>query len=129
LDGTVSSLHEVDRYLTYLHQHRERIQDEEGRITLLRAGAYLGEVIRHAAPEGGFHWVDYNEYISLNPDLRKLIPERNAATCAFLVRCPGTMNMPLNKISRFIAEGSEHSVHYFASCVLQDWPNGESSAS
>jgi hypothetical protein len=82
LDGSVESLHEVDRYLDYLHQNRDRIQHEEWRITLLRAGAYLGEVIRHAAPDGEFRWVDYNDYMAEHPDLRKMIPDRTAATCA-----------------------------------------------
>lgn len=86
LDGSVESLHEVDRYLDYLHEHRSEIEDEEWRITVLRAGAYLGEVIRHAAPGGEFRWVDYNDYMPAHPELRKMIPDRTAATCAFLVR-------------------------------------------
>ena len=123
LDGTVESLHEVDRYLNYLHENRNAIQDEEWRITLLRAGAYLGEVIRHTAPEGEFKWVDYNEYMPSRADLQKIIPERTAATCAFLVRRSGAMSMPLNKIARFIDEGPENNVHFFASCDLRNFLN------
>jgi hypothetical protein len=121
LDGSVESLHEVDRYLTYLHKNQNGIRDEEWRITLLRAGAYLGEVIRHAGPEGEFRWVDYNDYMTSNPDLRTMIPDRTAATCAFLVRRTGAMSMPLNKIARFIEEGPENNVHFFASCDLKDY--------
>jgi len=121
LDGTLESLHEVDRYLAYLHDNQTAIGDEEWPITLLRAGAYLGEVIRHAAPDGEFYWVDYNDYIASHPELRKLIPHRTAATCAFLVRRSGAMSMPLNKIARFIDEGPENSVHFFASCDLKDY--------
>jgi hypothetical protein len=121
LDGTIESLHEVDRYLTYLHENRNGIQDAEWGITLLRAGAYLGEVIRHAAPDGEFQWVDYNEYMTSHPELQKVIPNRTAATCAFLVRRSGAMSMPLNKIARFIDEGPENNVHFFASCDLKDF--------
>jgi hypothetical protein len=121
LDGTVESLHEVDGYLSYLHENRNSIQAEEWRITLLRAGAYLGEVIRHAAPDGEFRWVDYDEYMPSHPDLQKMIPKRTAATCAFLVRRSGAMSMPLNKIARFIDEGPENNVHFFASCDLKDF--------
>jgi hypothetical protein len=124
LDGTVESLHEVDRYLTYLHENRESIRKQEWAITLLRAGAYVGEVIRQAAPEGEFRWVDYDEYMPEHADLQGLIPERTPATCAFLVRPSGDMSMPLNKIARFIAEGPENSVHYFASCDLKDFAEG-----
>jgi len=128
LDGTLESLHEVDRYLSYLHENQNDIQDEEWRITLLRAGAYLGEVIRHAAPEGEFRWVDYDEYMLSNPDLRKMIPDRTPATCAFLVRRMGGMSMPLNKIARFIDEGPENNVHYFAVCDLKDSLNRDRDA-
>jgi hypothetical protein len=123
LDGTLESLHEMDRYLAFLHENRDRIQDEEWQITLLRAGAYLGEVIRRAAPDGEFRWVDYDEYMPSHPELQKVIPHRTAATCAFLVRRSGTMSMPLNKIARYIDEGPENNVHYFACCDLKDFTN------
>jgi hypothetical protein len=125
LDGTIESLNEVDRYLVYLHENRRGIQDEEWRIKILRAGAYLGEVIRHAAPDGEFRWVDYNEYLTSNPELQKVIPNRTVATCAFLVRRSGAMSMPLNKIARFIDEGPENNVHFFASCDLKDFARRE----
>jgi hypothetical protein len=122
LDGSVQSLHEVDRYLAYLHENRNSIPGDEWPITVLRAGAYLGEVIRHAAPQGEFRWVDYDEYIPAHPDLREIIPQRTVATCAFLVRSSGAMSMPVNKIARFIDEGPENSVHFFAACDLKDFP-------
>jgi hypothetical protein len=83
------------------------------------ATAYLGEVIRNAAPEGEFQLVDYNEYMASHPELQKMIPNRTAATCAFLVRRSGAMSMPLNKIARFIDEGPDNNVHLFASCDLK----------
>jgi hypothetical protein len=121
LDGSLKSLHEVDRYLEHLHENSASISPEEWHITLLRAGAYVGEVIRQKAPDGEFDWVDYNDYMADNPDLRKMIPERNSATCAFLVRRGGGMSMPLNKIARFIDEGPDNSVHWFATCDLRDF--------
>jgi hypothetical protein len=121
LDGSLASLHHVDDYLAYLHEHRDAFTPEEWRLTVLRAGAYVGEVIRHASPSGSFEWVDYNDYMPQHPELRSVIPDRNTATCAFLVRSSGAMSMPLNKIARFIEEGREHSVHFFASCDLKDF--------
>ncbi len=121
LDGSLASLHHVDEYLKYLHEHRAGISQLEWDLTLLRAGAYVGEVIRHAAPAGEFNWVDYNDYMPKHPDLERVIPERTSATCAFLVRRSGAMSMPLNKIARFIDEGPENSVHFFAVCDLKDF--------
>jgi hypothetical protein len=119
LNGSVESLHEVDRYLDKLHALRPELLPEEWHITVLRAGAYLGEVIRNAAPEGEFQWVDYDEYMPQHPKLQAMIPQRNVATCAFLVHRSGAMSMPLNKIARYIEEGVEHSVHFFAACDLK----------
>jgi hypothetical protein len=121
LDGSLESLHHVDEYLLFLHEHRDNISRPEWDLTLLRAGAYVGEVIRHSAPAGEFNWVDYNEYMPEHPELQRLIPERTCASCAFLVRRSGAMSMPLNKIARFIDEGPENSVHFFAVCDLKDW--------
>jgi hypothetical protein len=119
LDGTLESLHEVDRYLFHLHKNRATLLGKDIHTTLLRTGAYVGEVIRHAAPAGEFEWVDYNDYLPKHPELQKLIPLRTTATCAFLVHCSGAMSMPINKVARFIDEGSENSVHYFAVCDLK----------
>jgi len=117
LDGSVESLHVVDEYLAFLHENRERIAVDERRSTVLWGGAYVGEVIRHARV-GIFEWIDYDEYMPAHPHLHPLIPERTVASCAFLVASDGSMSMPLNKIARFIDEGPENSVHFFAHCDL-----------
>jgi hypothetical protein len=118
LDGSLDSLHHVDRYLDYVHAHRDELTDSEWHTTVLRAGAYVGEVVRHEAPDGIVNWIDYNDYMPTQPKLHALIPERTVATCAFTVMTSGFMSMPLNKIARYIDEGSEHSVHFFATADL-----------
>ena len=120
LDGSIDSLHHVDKYLVHIHQNRARLSDDDWNLTVLRAGAYVGEVMRHAAPAGTFRWVDYEEYIPEHPDMQAMLPERTPATCAFLVSNSDQMCMPLNKIARFIEEGTEHSVHYFAGVFLKE---------
>jgi hypothetical protein len=119
LDGSVESLHEVDRYLSKLYAIRGELADLDWGITLMRGGAYIGEVIRHAAPAGEFRWVDYDEYVPQHPELKSIIPRRNAATCALLVHRSGAMSMPLNKVARYIDEGPENNVHFFAVCDLK----------
>jgi hypothetical protein len=118
LDFSHESLHLVDRYLAHLHKHKKKISDADWNSTVLYAGAYTGEVIRRATG-GYFRWVDYDEYIPKHPELQSLIPERNTATCALLVGAEDTMMMPLNKIARYVDEGAEHSVHYFAQVSIQ----------
>lgn len=119
LDGSLESLHVIDEYLLYLHNTSPELSGRDWHVTVLRAGAYVGEVIRHGAPAGAFHWEDYNEYMPKSPRLADMIPERTAATCAFLVHSSGAMSMPLNKIARFIDEGPENSLHFFAKCDLR----------
>jgi hypothetical protein len=36
------------------------------------------------------------------------------------------MSMPLNKIARFIDEGPENNVHFFASCDLKEFKGRDS---
>jgi hypothetical protein len=114
LDYSLNSLLAVDQYLLHLHKNAQRIEAEAYNNTIIRAGAYVGEVIRRNA-NARWHWIDYNDYMPQHPELQSLLPERNICTCAFLANKEGAMRMPLNKIARFIDEGPENSVHYFAS--------------
>lgn len=116
LDLSLESLRVVDRYLNYLYQHRANLLAAEWHNTVLYAGAYVGEVIRNET-DNHFQWVDYDEYVPLHPELKQMIPDRTTPTCAFLVD-DERMSMPLNKIARYIDEGSQHSVHYFAVCDI-----------
>ena len=89
---------------------------DEWYATVLWCGAYVGEVIRHAR-EGEFRWIDYNDYIKDHPDLTSLIPQRTVATCGLLLNSRGGMSMPLNKVARFIEDGPENSVQFFADVI------------
>ena len=116
LDGSLSSLHLVDKYLNYVHRNRKKVTEDEWYATVLWCGAYVGEVIRHAR-EGEFRWIDYNDYIKDHPDLTSLIPQRTVATCGLLLNSRGGMSMPLNKVARFIEDGPENSVQFFADVI------------
>jgi hypothetical protein len=116
LDYSLESLHAVDEYLDYVHQHQEELDEGSWKRTVMRGGAYIGEVVRRngASPRT---WMDYNDYMPLNPELKKMIPDRSAATAAFLVyeQNPKGMWMPLNKVARYIEEGPENNTHYSGS--------------
>ncbi len=117
LDLSLESLKCVDAYLGYLHRHKNEIVEDEWHSTVLYAGAYVGEVIR-SETSNRYHWIDYDHYMPAHPDLQAMIPERSTPTCAFIVDGEGKMSMPLNKIARFIDEGEENSVHFFAHCDI-----------
>ena len=117
LDLTLESLKHVDKYLAFLHRKKKKLVDTEWNSTVLYGGAYVGEVIRKET-NNHYRWIDYNDYMPLHPDLKRMIPERTTPTCAFLVDDHGKMSMPLNKIARYIDEGEENSVHFFARCDI-----------
>lgn len=114
LDFSLPSLKILDSYLAYLHKYVRSLSADEGNKSVLWGGAYLGEVIRRNAKRK-YNWIDYDEYMPQHPQLRKLIPQRDVPTCAFLVTDTDAMTMPLNKIARFIGEGPENNTHYYAS--------------
>jgi len=118
LDYSLESLKVLDEYLEHLHQNRSTVRGQEAAITVLRAGAYLGEVIRRSATRQ-YNWVDYNDYVPEHPELKKVLGERDLPTCAFICDDTERMYMPLNKVARFISEGVEHSTSYFASVALR----------
>jgi hypothetical protein len=117
LDYSFNSLALVDQYLTYVHEHAAEMDDEQWKPTVMRAGAYVGEVLRRASGYA-WSWIDYEDYMPLHPDLQEMIPERTAATCAFVHNEKGSMRMPLAKVARYIDEGPENNVQYFVGCDL-----------
>jgi hypothetical protein len=121
LDLTLGSLKHVDSYLSYLHRNNTKIIDEQWHSTVLYGGAYVGEVIRHET-NNYYRWIDYNDYMPGYPELKSLIPERTTPTCALLVDDQDRMSMPLNKVARYIDEGEENSVHFFAHCDIVKAP-------
>ena len=118
LDLSLASLKHVDEYLTYLHRRKDKLDPDEWNSTVLYGGAYVGEVIRYET-DNHYRWINYYDYMPQHPDLQALIPERSTLTCAFIVDDNNKMSMPLNKIARFIDEGEENSVHFFAHCDIQ----------
>ena len=118
LDLSLGSLKHVDEYLAYLHDRKDTLDPGEWNSTVLYGGAYVGEVIRHET-DNHYRWIDYDDFIPQHPDLQALIPERSTPTCAFIIDDHEKMSMPLNKIARYIDEGEENSVHFFAHCDIQ----------
>jgi hypothetical protein len=118
LDGSIESLAAVDNYLAFVCENLEHLTDSEYNNLVLRCGAYTGECIRTTWPHA-YDWCDYDDYVRGHPKMKAILPERMLGTCALLTREPDAMNMPLNKVLRFLHEGPENSLHYFAHCERQ----------
>lgn len=119
LDYSIQSLKHVDEYLKWVHANRKKLTQSEWEVTVLWGGAYVGEVIRRNA-RGKHAWVDHEVLLEANEMARNLLPDRSTATCAVLVFGKDAFTLPLNKIARFIEEGPENSVHYYASIQCRE---------
>jgi hypothetical protein len=114
LDFSVESLPEVERYLD---QARER--HYSGRplfVIVLRAGAYVGEVIRRHAKGVEWHWLDYYDASSLSPLVSSF--GRNMATSAVLWDSGEGFCFPLVKVAKYLEKGKQDSIEQFARGVI-----------
>ena len=119
MDYSLAGLKMLDRYLDYLYEHADEIEDQQYTNVVLAAGCYVGEVMRRLTGDK-FEWVNYDDYIETRPDMAELLPE-GVATAAVLASPDGVeMRLPLNKVARYIGEGPENSVHYFVAAELAE---------
>ena len=82
----------------------------------------MGEVIkRHSSKK--FKWMNYHDYMAQSDQARKLeesgILSYSASASIILVSSNSAMTLPLNKIARFIYEGPENNVHFYATGELK----------
>lgn len=119
LDYSIASLKIVDEYLGYLHQHRPEQMGRQWVNAVLWGGAYVGEVIRrHAARE--YNWVDFDDFIREYPETTELLgDEKDLSICALLTAGGGGFTLPISKVLKFIHNGPEDSVHFYAACEVR----------
>jgi hypothetical protein len=114
LDGTLDSLHAVDAYLTFLHQHRPEEMTDDWALAMLWGGAYLGEVIRRHARQR-FDWVDFDDFVLAFPGTTAILGEaKRLGWCALLTPGGGSFTLPVNKMMRFLFDGPGDSVYLYA---------------
>ncbi|MBA0051322.1 hypothetical protein E0L36_10600 [Streptomyces sp. AJS327] len=114
LDYSVASLKLVDAYLTHLHRRYPEWPGAEWTRTVLRTGAYVGEVIRRNAPRA-YDWVEFAEYVEAHPrSVRVLGEDAELAVCALLATADGRVTLPLNRVLAFLGNGAEASVQRYA---------------
>ncbi|MFN3168893.1 MAG: hypothetical protein ACE37H_17735 [Phycisphaeraceae bacterium] len=118
LDYSVESLKAVDAYLDYLHEHRPDELGPEWISSVLWGGAYVGEVIRRNAKHA-YDWIDFDEFIHEHPSTTQILgDEKQLGFCALLTSGDTDFTLPINKILKYIFEGSADSVHFFVACEL-----------
>ena len=117
LDFSLASLEHVDDYLEAVH--RDLPDQEQLGYLALRTGAYVGEVIRrHAGQE--YHWYDFKQASKLSEFVKTL--GVNLGTAGVLAVDAEHVCFPIAKVMKYLENGAEDSVHFFARIGIEGPP-------
>jgi len=114
-DFTLDSLGAMDDHLEVMRGRG--LEGEALMKFVLRCGAYVGEVIRRQWPvPKAWHWVDYDEAVRLDQRLVSL--GKGLGTVAVLWDGKDGFCFPLAKVGKYLENGSEDSVRFFAQVMM-----------
>jgi hypothetical protein len=114
LDYSVESLELVDDYLEQMRQRQ--LEVEAYMKVVLRTGSYVGEVIRRNAQGKEYHWLDYRGAVSISPMVKDF--GESLGTAAVLWDGASGLSFPVGKIVKFLENGREDSVKFFARVTI-----------
>ncbi len=115
LDYSTESLALVDDYLDAIRADSEL--DTDYNRTVLRAGAYVGEVLRRLAEPRTWRWLDFEVAQALDPEGWARY-EKSISSCTILYRGERSYCFPLGKVAKFLENGREDSVKFFVEVML-----------
>jgi len=118
MDFSIESLEILDEYL---ESQRSSLPENEALVKIaLRAGSYIGEVIRkHSAVE--YHWIEFSEAEKINRQVKGA--GFGLGTSSILWSKPETFVFPIAKVLKRLENGSEDNVHVFAKVVIDGLPD------
>lgn len=127
LDGSVSSLNIVDKYLSELIKAAGSTESNKNAnkglnhksisMVSMLAGAYIGEVIISASKKG-HHWVLFTEYAKSHPEAKRSEPE-SVYTEYLIVNKAKNITMPLNSIAHYLDSGKGFNAHQYVTEQLK----------
>src|SRR6185369_5000559 len=85
--------------------------------TVLRCGAYVGEVIRANRKISKFHWIDYKNALKVNPKSFETYGQV-IATAMVLYSEEPFFCFPLGKVEKYLLNGPEDNVQLFAKVII-----------
>ncbi len=122
LDYSIESLKAIDEYLQPLYESSNSFDQNQVTNLIVWGGCYVGESIKRQSAKN-FKWVNYHDYMAQSEQARKLeesgILSYGPGTSIILVSSDSAMTLPLNKIARFIYEGPENNIHFYATGELK----------
>ena len=118
LDFSVESLKHVNDYLEAIRKDKDvETQGVTRAKVVLRAGAYVGEVIRKNDKKVQWRWVDYEGAKQVEPKLFESFGKR-IATAAVLYDGNKGFVFPLAKVEKYLNNGAEDDVYFFAKVIM-----------
>src|SRR5215467_3741034 len=118
LDFSVESLKHVNDYLEAIRKDKDvETQGVTRAKVVLRAGAYVGEVIRKNDKKVQWRWVDYEGAKQVEPKLFESFGKR-IATAAVLYDGNKGFVFPLAKVEKYLNNGAEDDVYLFATVIM-----------
>ena len=118
LDFSIDSLSHVNDYLEKVRKDKN-VQANWSAV-VLRAGAYVGEVVRLNDKKTSWIWIDYNDAIKIDPVIQTY--GKSIATAAVLYDGKKGFLFPLAKAEKYLINGKEENVQFFAQVVLAQQP-------
>jgi len=115
LDFSVESLRHVNEYLEGIRKDQD--VEKQWTVVVLRAGAYVGEVIRRNDKKVQWRWIDYEGAKQVEPKLFESFGRR-VATAAVLYDGNKGFVFPLAKVEKYLNNGAEDNVYFFAKVIM-----------
>jgi hypothetical protein len=109
-----------------MDEHLERMRgtsrsERDWFVFILRAGAYVGEVIRrNTPPPREWHWLDYKTASARSPYVASL--GMSAETAAVLWGGGELFIFPAAKVGKYLQNGPEDSVKFYAEVMIAGPP-------
>ena len=113
-DFSLESLDALDRYLEAM---RQRALDETERVRcVLRAGAYLGEVIRRHTPQPRqWHWVRFEDAVAVDPTIGAFGEDLGVFISLW---DGGLFTFPVGKIEKYLENGPSDSTFLYGQTMV-----------
>lgn len=107
---SLASLKFIDNYLDTIRGSKE-LELNYNRI-VLRVGAYVGEVIKKNSKKD-YHWYDFKTASILRPSIKDWKEQIETAAVLHSMET-GETTFPINKVCKYIDNGSEDSLFFYA---------------
>ena len=117
LDFSVDSLKYVNQYLDHVRTNPELEQAQPYLITVLRAGAYTGEVIRKQDKAKKWIWLDFEAAKKISPEFFAQYEKNELGLMAVLYDGEG-FAFPIAKVQKYIQNGEEDDLGFFAQIIM-----------